>query len=158
MNMLKPAVVLSGLNATAAVLRIQGLQLMFPQNEVRTLEAASDVDGSEPLPGSAGWINYLRQRWPVYCLSEQLLLQLDVPVERRTCALFALGQGYLGLLCDDVAIMKQVSSQSYALPTVMRNAHTPIQSLLMQDGQLLCVSSAQQLAAYIEHLVLGRQA
>ncbi|HEU0187136.1 MAG TPA: chemotaxis protein CheW [Gallionellaceae bacterium] len=155
--MLKPAVVLPGLNATAAVLRIQGLQLMFPQNEVRTLEAASDVDGNAPLPGSAGWINYLRQRWPVYCLSEQLVLQMEVPVERRACALFALNQGYLGLLCDDVAIMKQVNSQNFALPTIMRNAHTPIQSMLIQDGRLLCASSAQQLAAYLEHLVKGRQ-
>ena len=72
MSMMRPALAGATMHAAAAVLKIQSLELMFPQNEIRTLESASDMDGSDPKANSAGWISYMRQRWPVYCLSEQM--------------------------------------------------------------------------------------
>lgn len=156
MNMIQTALT-SRLDAAGAVLRIGGVGLLFPQSEIRTLEAASDVDVHEPLQGSVGWINFTRQRWPVYCLSAQLALQAEVPPERRTCALFALHQGYLGVLCDDVAIVKPGSAMRHELPLAMRPAHTPIQALLVHEERMLCVSNAQLLADYLQHLLAGGQ-
>lgn len=141
------------MSATVAMLKINGLDLMFSQGEIRTLESASDVDGSAPKEKSVGWINYMQQRWPVYCLSEQLDLLISVPTSRRTCALLTLETGYIGMLCDDVSIMKQVTGQRHDIPLSMKTVDTPIQSLLVNDGRLLCVSGANQLAAYVEHLI-----
>lgn len=156
MNMMQ-TVLTSRLDAAGAVLRIGGVNLLCPQSEIRTLEATSDVDIREPLHGSAGWVNFMRERWPVYCLSAQLALQAEVPPERRTCALFALRQGYLGLLCDDVAIVKPGSALRHEVPPAMRPAHTPIQALLVHEDRMLCVSNAQLLADYLQHLLAGGQ-
>ncbi len=150
MSALLPAREGSPLNATAAVLRIDGLDLMFQPGEVRTLEAAAEVDGREPKEKSVGWIGYLRQRWPVYCVSEQLELLDRVPASRTTCALLAMETGYIGVLCDDVS-MKQVAGRRYELPVAMKTAATPILGLLAHDRGLLCVSSANRLAAYVAH-------
>ncbi len=157
MSMLRPALAGAGMNA-AAVLKINGLSLLFQQGEVRTLESASDVDGREPMAGSVGWVNYLRQRWPVYCLSEQLELQDEVPSSRRTCALLAMDNGYAGVLCDDASIIKQLAGHRHEVPTAMKTAVTPIQELLASEHGLLCVSSANQLAAYIEYLIHAKKA
>jgi hypothetical protein len=138
------------MNATAAVLKIDGLALMLPQTEVRALESASDVGGSDPAKKSIGWISYMRQRWPVYCLSEQLELLGSAPSSRRTCALLAIENGYIGVLCDDVSVQKQITGKSHELPLAMKTADTPVTKLIPFGGELMSVTSAKRLAAYID--------
>lgn len=138
------------INATAAVLKINGLELMLPQTDVRALESASDVGGSDPQEGSVGWIGYMRQRWPVYCLSEQLGLLDSIPASRRTCALLAIENGYIGVVCDDVGVQKQVAGKSHELPPAMKTADTPILGLFPHAGGLMSITSAARLAAYID--------
>lgn len=153
MSMQPIALANTGMQETAAVLKINSLDLMFAQGDIRTLESASDVDGSDAQANSVGWINYMRQRWPVYCLSEQLELLASVPDSRRTCALLALEGGYVGVLCDDASIIKQLTGQLHDIPVAMKAAHTPVQSLFAHKQGLLCASNAKRMAAYIEHLV-----
>ena len=141
------------MNVSAAVLKIDGLDLMLRQSDVRALESASYVDANNPWEGSVGWISYMRQRWPVYSLSDQLELSDDVPPSRRTCALLAIEAGYFGLLCDDVSVIKQAAEQTHEVPLAMRDAYTPILGLLHAGGKLLCVSNPALLADYIEHVV-----
>jgi hypothetical protein len=140
------------MNVSAAVLKIDGLDLMLRQSDVRALESASYVDDIDPLEKSVGWISYMRQRWPVYCLSDQLDLLGSVPSSRRSCALLALENEYFGVLCDDVTIIKQ-TAQRHEVPLAMKNAETPIQELIPSGDKLLCVSNPSRLADYIEHLV-----
>lgn len=142
-----------GMNDSAAVLTMDGLNLLFQQSDIRALESASALDSNAPRQGSAGWISYMRQRWPVYCLSGQLDLLIDVPPARHTCALLVIGSEFLGLLCDDAAIIKTGARQRHEVPVVMKNANTPILELLPSGDKLLCVSNPSRLAAYIEHLV-----
>jgi hypothetical protein len=141
------------MNVSAAVLKIDGLELLLKQSDVRALESASFVDANDSRKGSIGWIAYMRQRWPVYSLSEQLDLLDDVPPTRRTCALLAIETGYFGFLCDDVSIVKQTTGQIHELPASMRNADTPILGLLPTGNKLLCVSTPNLLAEHIERLV-----
>lgn len=135
--------------AAGAVLKIDTLDLLIQQGEIRTLESASDVDGSNPEKGSVGWISYAQQRWPVFCLSTQLDLQLSVPAARRTCVLLALQRGYIGVLCDDVTVLKQVSGQLYELPIAMRRNDTPLHGVVAYNQGVACVSDANRLAAHI---------
>ncbi|HLY96920.1 MAG: hypothetical protein ACM3W8_07255 [Sideroxydans sp.] len=141
------------MNASAAVLKIDGLDLLFQQSDVRALESASSVDGNASREGSVGWISYMRQRWPVYCLSDQLELLIGVPPSRRTCALLALETGYVGMLCNDVTIVKWPAGQCHEVPVAMKRADTPVLGLLPSGDKLLCVSAPNRLAAYIEHQV-----
>lgn len=143
----------NGMNSSAAVLKIGSLGLMFQQSDVRALESASSLDSNAPKQESVGWISYMRQRWPVYCLSDQLDLLRNVPPARRTCALLAVGTGFFGMLCDDVAIIKPDTRLLHEMPAAMKNADTPILGLLPFGDTLLCVSNPSRLAAHIEHLV-----
>lgn len=153
MNTTRFALTDDGMNAPAVVLNIDGLDLMFRQSDIRALESASDVDASDPGGKRIGWISYMRQRWPVYCLSGQLGLLGKMPPARRTCALLEFENGYFAILCDDVTIIKQVAGQHHEVPIVMKHADTPILELIPCGDRLLCVSNPSRLAAYLEHLV-----
>lgn len=153
MSKLRPDLAGNGMYASATVLKIDGLDLLFQQSDIRALESVSNLDGNEPKGKSIGWISYMRQRWPVYCLSDQLDLLGRVPPSRRTCALLALETGYFGMLCDDVTIIKQTAEQHHEVPIAMKNADTPILGLLPSGDKLLCFSDPIRLAAYIENQV-----
>jgi hypothetical protein len=153
MNALQPTLPGFGMNISVAVLKIDGLDLMFRQSDVRALESASYVDANNPWEGSIGWIAYMRQRWPVYSLSDQLELSDDVPPSRRTCALLAIETGYFGMLCDDVSIVTQAAWQTHEVPVAMKNASTPILGLIHAGDKLMCASNPNLMAEYIEHMV-----
>lgn len=144
----------TGTTATTALLKINGLNLLLPQSEIRTLESVSDMDSASPVLHSAGWITYSHKRWPVYCLSEDLSLMAKVPVERRACAMLAMGSGYIGVMCDDMIILKDFTPPRHELPDAMRLPQTPIEYLVSYDQRIACVSSANRLTAYIEQLVV----
>lgn len=143
------------LNTTSALLKINGLNLLLPQSEIRTLESATDIDVKGPVLHSVGWIEYSRKRWPVYCLSEELTLMAVVPPERRACAMLLMGAGYIGVMCDDMIILKDFSAQRYELPVAMRLADTPILYLVSYEQGIACASNANRLTSYIEQLVLA---
>lgn len=138
-----------------ALLTISGLRLVMSQTEIRALETASEIDTREAAPFSVGWISHAQQRWPVYCLSPELTLLVVVPGERRACVLLDDGSGYLGILFDEVSIVKPVAlGQQHELPKAMRMPDTPVLGLIAlgEDG-IACVTSAQRLVAHTKQLV-----
>jgi hypothetical protein len=144
-------------NSTAALLKINGLNLLLPQGEIRTLESATELNTIAPALCSAGWIAYHQKSWPVYCLSEDLSLLQAVPPERRACAMMTMGAGFIGILCDDMIILKDFIAQRHELPQAMKLPATPILHLVNYEQGIACVSNAKQMTAYIEHLVLNTE-
>ena len=144
-----------GLNTAAALLKINNLNLLLPQGEIRTVESSTDVDMVAPALHSAGWVNYMQKRWPVYCLSEELALMNVVPAERRACAMMAMGAGYIGIMCDDMIVLKNFTAQRYELPVAMRMENTPIMYLVDYEQGIASVCNASRLTAYIGQLVLN---
>lgn len=140
---------LAAASTSAALLKIDSLNLLLPQADIRTLESVSDMDTANPLWKSTGWISVRQQRWPVYCLSDELELLHEVPPGRRACAMIAGESGYLGLLCDDVSIIKDFKSDSFELPAAMRLPDTPVLQIAQLDHGIACISNAQHLSAYI---------
>ena len=143
------------LNATTTLLKINGLNLLLPQGEVRTLEPAADIDPVAPALHSIGWVAYARKRWPVYCLSAELSLMAVAPLERRACALLTMGGGYIGIMCDDMIILKDFAAQLYEIPPAMNTPNTPIQYLASYAEGIACATNANKLTAYIGQLVLN---
>jgi hypothetical protein len=146
---------LAGSQATSALLKINGLNLLLPQGDIRSLESASDVDIAAPALQSTGWIAYKLKRWPVYCLSDELSLQTMAPSERRACAMLEMGAGYIGILCDDIIVLKDFDGQRHELPVAMKLPYTPIQHLASYDQGIACATNARLLTAYIEQQVLN---
>jgi hypothetical protein len=140
--------------STAALLKIGSLNLLLPQGDIRTLESSADVDTIAPALYSVGWITYLQKRWPVYCLAEELALMNIVPPERRACAMIAMGVGYIGIMCDDMIVLKDFTAQRYELPAAMKMADTPILYLVDYEQGIASVCNANRLTAYIGQLVL----
>jgi hypothetical protein len=136
-------------SATSALLKISGLRLVLPQNEILALEAVAEVDARDAGPLSVGWLQHARQRWPVYCLAPDLSLLGAVPVERRACVLLGTEDGCLGILCDDVSI-EQALKQRHALPPALHAAGTPVLGLIeLEEGGIACVTDTQRLAAHV---------
>lgn len=142
-------------NITAALLKIDSLSLLLPQGEIRTMESSSDIDAIAPALRSAGWVGYAGKRWPVYCLSEELTLMDNVPAQRRGCVLMTMGAGYLGIMCDDMVVLKDVAAQRYELPVPMRLPASPILYLVNYEQGIASVSNARQITSYVERLVLN---
>ena len=141
------------INASSALLKISGLRLVLPQNEIIALEARTAVDAHDAGPLSVGWLQHAQQRWPVYCLSADLSLLTAVPVERRACVLLGTEDGCVGVLCDDVSI-EQSLNQRQKLPPAMRVLDTPVLGLIeLDEDRLACVTSTKCLVAHVIRLV-----
>lgn len=141
--------------STAALVTISGMRLVIPQADIRALEAAADVDTQDPEPFSVGWIQYLEERWPTFCLSDNLALLTNIPKERRACILMANAKGYMGFLCDEVQIARQGDlGEQHELPSTMRQSETPILGLVTVNQDYVgCLTSANELVAHITRLV-----
>lgn len=144
-----------GLNTAAALIKIDNLNILLPQGEIRTLESSTDVDRAAPALHSVGWASYLQKHWPVYCLTEQLALINDIPPERRACAMLTMGAGFIGVMCDDLTVIKNFTAQRFELPVAMHLDHTPVLYLAEYEQGVACVCNAGKLTAYIERLVLN---
>ena len=144
---------LAGTKTAAALLKIDSLNLLLPQSDIRSLESSRDVDTTGPALNSVGWIHYNHKRWPVYCFTGELALLQIAPPERRACALLVVGAGYLGILCDDMMVLKDFPAQRFELPLTMKFADTPIRYLAPYEQGIACISNANQLTAFIERMV-----
>ena len=131
------------------VLSIDGLKLILPQGDIRTVESIGDVELTEKVPQSIGTINYRGQRWPVVCLSHELILLGVVPASRRACVMLACDGNYLGLLCDDARVLVNFMQQSFTMPNSMRTHDSPITSLIQYEQGLACLSNASRLYSYV---------
>ena len=134
------------------LLQIGQLCLMLPQHEIRAGESAADINPLVPrLPPQqgVGWLKSKNHIWPAYCLSEQLCVLHQTPQQRRACVLLAVDGGFIGLLCDDARVLKELEGSLFTLPDAMRLPNSPLIALLRHDGKLACVSNAARLAAHI---------
>ncbi len=138
---------------TAALLRISALHIVLPQREVAAVLAASEVETGDAQPFSVGGVLYAGQRWPVYCLSPELALDIVIAPERSTCVVLATRSGYLGIMCDETATIQVAPAQQHALPPAMRTPDTPVTGLVeLVEGVVACRSTGDRLAAHISKL------
>ncbi len=153
--MSKPGLPLPAETETSAVLKMGGVRLALPQREVCAVGAASDVGVSDDLPPfSVGWVVHAERRWPVYCLSPELSLELVVPAEYHACAVLDAGSGFVGILCEEVSTVQLAATQRHELPPAMRTAHTPVLSLVaLDDGELACATHSERLGAHVSRLM-----
>lgn len=135
-----------------SLLRIARLRLFLPQSDIIAVEGRANVDTTALGARSIGWVGYAQRRWPVYCLSEELSLLFQVPAGRRACVLLAHGDGYLGVLCDEISTSQLTPSSIHAIPDAMKLPETPVLGVTMDSG-VACFSDGSRLAAHVERMV-----
>ncbi len=133
------------------ILNIGGLKLILPQADIRAVESIVDVNLHDPPDNGAGWVAYQGQRWPVYCLSDELRFLCTPPDTRRACVLMTVPGGYLGLICDDVRVLVRFSASCFDLPLSMRLPMSPVSGLVSVEDSIACVSDAGRLANFVAH-------
>lgn len=136
-----------------SLLNIGGLHLAVPQKDIDTLEPAADIDGGSVPPHGIGWVRLGRQRWPVFCLSAELRPLTHLPPDHGTCAVLATEGHAIGLVCADVSLIHLPEAAMVPLPAAMALPGRPIRGLAQREGQVLCLSSARDLAEYVKTVI-----
>jgi len=122
------------------------LHLLLPQHQVYALEPAFDV--AYPAGEDLGRIQVDGMGWPVCCLSEELRPVREIPASRHVCVLLHVNAGLFGVLCDQVSLADGAGgSDVLPLPECMRTLHTRLRGLVLQEEQVLCVTSVEDLLA-----------
>ncbi len=134
--------------ARYALLQFGATRLMLAQPDIREIGGADDIDPADAPPGGVGWLRIGRQTYPVYCLSDDMVLTDGIPTLRQTCALLAHQGGQFGLLCDHVQIL-DTPGAFHPLPECLRLPDSPVEALVLQPAGLACLVSAPRLAALI---------
>lgn len=133
-----------------AALKLDALNLLVPQHDVRTLESSMDIDPSAPARAAIGWIEFRRERLPVYCLSQQLEPMTSAPTARRVVVVLDAGARAFGLLCSEVTLLEKLSSTVQEMPDAMMLPGSPIYALAMHEGAVACMSSAARILASVD--------
>lgn len=130
------------------LLGLDGLDLVLPQRDVRSLEPIADIVFA-PMPGygtAVGFIDFIGANRPVYCLDGTLSALRKAPLERRVCALLGRGGRLWGLLCDRVAILEESSLQPQLIPPCMDSPAAPVDGFALYAERLVLMTGAEPLS------------
>jgi hypothetical protein len=145
---LSPAVIAPH-NGGYAALTLGRLYVLIPRGDLRTIEAASDVDRSVPPENGVGWLELDHQRLPVYCAGSDLHPIGMIPDTRRICVVLRGDEGSFGLLCDEVALVAAGKTQVQDLPVAMTMPGAPVVGLAKYADSIACVCTAERLHGHL---------
>jgi hypothetical protein len=137
-----------GAETLFAMLRIEGLVVFVPQEEIRTTQPALST---APVAGPAvGQLVEEGHAWPVYRLNRDLEPVATVPPGTNMCALLRSDNGLFGLLCEGLKPVQAVDLAFHPLPECMDAGDGFVHSLAVHAGEIGCVLSVAALKALIE--------
>ena len=135
--------------AFVAALSIDGLRLLLPHQQIRTLEPVADVEAIKKQNIEIGWITIAGIESPVYCFSRDLSLLHTIPDERRITVLLGAGNDTIGILCDELKIVPSKELIMHPLPDCMKVPGSPFTGLAILDDTICCLSSSQHMLNYL---------
>lgn len=128
-----------------AVLKLDDIALVLPQTEMRAIEAADDVDASEPPHSGIGWIAFGDRRLPVYSLTRDLVVVSRRARGRMMCAVIGVDRWMFALLCDEVELVELDESTITPLPDCMLLGGSPLLGVVRKDDRIGFPTSAARL-------------
>lgn len=135
-----------------ALLRLEQTRLLVPSRDIRILELAIDMDRNNAPARGVGWIAFGSRRCPVYCPSMDMAWLTEVPQNRQICAVLAAAGENFGLLCGEATLLQTRDMAFHELPPAMSVPDLPFHQLALHAGQLVCVSSAEQILADLQRV------
>ena len=132
------------------LLRLATVALLVPLHEIQSLESVEDIDKTRRAGSSAGALRRGDSWVSVFCLSDNLESQPDLPAAFRMCAILATGGAVVGLACHTVSSVDDAVLTHHPLPTCMRTTHSPIRSLAKQGERVYCRTTVADLLPSLE--------
>ena len=138
-------------------LRFDGLLLFIPQEDLQAIEIIADINITPTDIGAVGWFGLEHghgQNSPVFCLSEDMSLLLDIPKKREFLALIKAPSVPVGLVCDEVENINIQREHIYfqEVPDIMRTHLSPISHLLIFNEVIGGMCTGGALVNYLAHL------
>jgi len=131
-----------------ALLSINGLRLLIPRNEIRSLVSVDDIHAVvETEENAMGHIVFENGDWPVFSLSRQLSPLHSITDTSRICVILHIDNNYMGLLCDQIQNIEEQEVKN--LRACMRISGSPISGLLIYENVVACATSTQRLNAFL---------
>jgi hypothetical protein len=134
-----------------AVISFDTVQLLIPQESVATIEMIENLETEPDASGAIGRLRSGGREWPVYALNDDLSQRNECSPTSKYCIAFDVdGQPAFSIACDQVsALTVNSTDQIKPLQSFMRNPNSPIEALLLQDGQLMLVSQVDAMHQYL---------
>ncbi|NOQ13171.1 MAG: hypothetical protein GQ583_01645 [Methyloprofundus sp.] len=130
------------------LLSMDGLHLLIPRNEIRSLVSVDDIQVAvEAEKNAMGHIVFENGDWPVFSLSRQLNPLHSISNASRICVILHIDDKYMGLLCDQIQNIGQLQTQ--AMRACMSTADSPISGLLIYENSVACVTSTKHLNTFL---------
>jgi chemotaxis signal transduction protein len=131
------------------VVSIDDRKLLIPQQEISSLESILDLATAPQEPPAIGSFNLAEEVWPVFCLSNELDILLEIPSTRRMCVLLKDSNHALGLACDQIEPLRHQNMRLQPLPSCMKTSTSPVQALVLHGDAIGCVTTTARLANLI---------
>jgi hypothetical protein len=134
------------------LLAFDGRYFFVPQHEVQSVEVIVDLQIATTDVGAIGWFGQNNES-PVFCLNEDLALQLEIPETREYLVLLKAPEYPVGIVCDEVEDVNFQREHLYAqdLPPAMRTADSLIDKLLVYQDKIAYICHGE---ALVNHLGL----
>ena len=141
-----------------SILSFDGTRLAFPLSEAVSIRRSTELDQTHKIPLALGSVIHADRLWPVFGLSAHYEPQTALAAGTVYCVCLSADDGQTGvaLACETVNSVNLSGDvmPPEPLPACMQRAATPLRQLFRQGEQLVPISTAPALAAYLRSLVL----
>jgi hypothetical protein len=151
--------------ALSSILRMGDIQMLLSHSDIHSVEHIIDVEIDGRKKGVVGYIAIKNNKWPVYCLDENLSLDVNMPVEWNICVMLRHAETLFGVLCESLKPMRLSENQFQPMPECMMSAEALMDAIVIIDinksaseveqenRQLAFQTSADKLYKFIEDKV-----
>ena len=139
-------------------LSIDGIELLAARSSMVLVESVVDIDTTDRIDGSIGWLSCDGTKVPVFNLDRQLEPQQASPGQKLVCTVLRSSSAYIAIVCQDVTTFRDDSASLQPLPECMRVPGCPVDALCVQSETLhyaYQTSADSMIACYID--TNGRQ-
>ena len=132
------------------LLVFDGRHFFVPQHEVQSVEVIVDIQIATTDVGAIGWFGRNNES-PVFCLNEDLVLQLEISEKREYFVLLKAPEYPVGIVCDEVEDINFQHEHLHAqdLPPAMGTTKSLISQLLVYQNKIAYVCHGGALVNHI---------
>jgi len=134
-----------------AMLLMDDLKLLIPQEQIEAMESTKDIEHSEASGQDqvVGYIRFENRSWPVFSFSNNLTPLSSASLDRQFCILLHADNGSFGVLSEQALLLNPGAIQPQPLPECMVMKESPITALAIFAGEVICISSAERLSEVV---------
>ncbi len=124
-----------------AVIAIDNLRLVLPQNQILTLDPVEDMALQTGESGMAGLISTEEGKLPTYYLNDGIKVG-KFKTGRRIVIALANEQNPYAILADELAMLDPEQVGWKKKPRAVYSEQTPVLQVAILDKRLICLTSA----------------